>query len=103
MGRYAMMIQRTRFLIGVFLLVFSLVVSPVVAWAQQPGEQVDEFVPISELPPEDQLPAAPLLVSAYACVVLLLGGYVWSVGRRLSGVQQEMKRLELEIKQDIHN
>ncbi len=97
------MIERTRFLIGIFLLVFSLVVPPVVVWAQQPGEQVDEFVPISELPSEDRLPAAPLLVSAYACVVLALGVYVWSVCRSLSAVQQEMKRLELEIKQDIHN
>jgi len=98
-----MMIQKTRFLIGILLLVFSFVFSPVVVWSQQPGEQVDEFVPISELPPEDQLPAAPLLVSAYACVVLALGIYVWSVGRRLSTVQQEIKRLELEIKRDVHN
>ena len=69
------------------------------AAAQQPGpKQTDEFVPISQLPPQDQLPAAPLLVTAYAFVWVALFAYVASVARRLSRVQREVERLESEIK-----
>ena len=65
--------------------------------AQQPQQQ-EEFVPIDELPPQDQLPAAPLLVTAYSFVVLALFAYVVSVARRLSGVQRELDRLESDLK-----
>jgi CcmD family protein len=63
----------------------------------QPPKQTDEFVPISQLPPQDQLPAAPLLVTAYAFVWVVLFGYVLSVGRRLTKVQHEVERLESDI------
>jgi CcmD family protein len=63
---------------------------------QQP-KQTDEFVPISQLPPQDQLPAAPLLVTAYAFVWVVLFAYVVSVGRRLTKVQHEVERLEVDI------
>jgi CcmD family protein len=60
-------------------------------------EQQSEFVPISELPPQDQLPAAPLLVAAYAVVWLALFGYLYSVARRLRVVQREVERLESDL------
>ena len=63
---------------------------------QQPKQQ-DEFVPVSQLPPQDQLPAAPLLVTAYAFVWVVLFGYLVSVGRRLTQVQREVERLESDI------
>jgi CcmD family protein len=70
-------------------------------FAQQPEPQqptqTDEFVPISQLPAQDQLPAAPLLVTAYAFVWLVLFAYVVSVGRRLTKVQHEVERLESDI------
>ncbi|MGH9254429.1 MAG: CcmD family protein [Vicinamibacterales bacterium] len=65
---------------------------------QPPPQQQDEFVPIDQLPPQDQLPAAPLLVAAYSFVALALFAYVVSVARRLGGVQQELQRLESELK-----
>ena len=69
------------------------------AGQQQPApKQQEEFVPVSELPAQDQLPAAPLLVTAYAFVWLALFGYVVSVSRRLSHVQREVERLESDIK-----
>jgi hypothetical protein len=67
--------------------------------AQQPlPQQQDEFVPIDKLPPQDQLPAAPLLVTAYAFVVLALLVYVISVARRLGGVQRDLDRLQSDLK-----
>jgi hypothetical protein len=83
----------------VLLLLLSF--SPSVTFAQQPEpqqpKQTDEFVPISQLPPQDQLPAAPLLVIAYAFVWLVLFAYVVSVSRRLAKVQHEVQRLESDI------
>jgi CcmD family protein len=77
------------------------VTSLLVAAGQQPDsqqpKQQDEFVPISQLPPQDQLPAAPLLVTAYAFVWVALFGYLVSVARRLSKVQREVDRLESDI------
>ncbi len=64
---------------------------------QQPQRQ-DEFVPISQLPPQDQLPAAPLLISAYIVVLIALFAYVVSVSRRLGAVQREVQRLESDLK-----
>src|SRR5712691_1320082 len=64
----------------------------------EPPKPTDEFVPISHLPAQDQLPAAPLLVTAYAFVWLALFGYLVSVARRLSKVQREVERLESDMK-----
>lgn len=58
----------------------------------QPAQQ-EEFVPISELPPEDQLPAAPLLVAAYAVAWLAVFGYLWTIWRRLGRVEREIAEL----------
>jgi CcmD family protein len=51
----------------------------------------DGFEPVSGLPaPKDQLPAAPLLIAAYAFVWLMLVGYLWSIWRRLAAVEREL-------------
>jgi CcmD family protein len=50
----------------------------------------DEFVPLSELPPDERLPAAPLLIGAYVFVWLMLVLYVVMLWRRLQRVEQEI-------------
>jgi len=68
-------------------------------FAQQPPQRpTEEFVPVSELPPQEQLPSAPLVIAAYAFVWLALGGYVFSVARRLTTVQREVERLEVDVR-----
>jgi CcmD family protein len=57
-----------------------------------PGQS--EYVPIDQLPPQDQLPAAPLLIAAYAFVWVGVFGYLWSLMRRLKTVQAEIEHLE---------
>lgn len=69
---------------------------PLAATGQPRPEQQDEFVPISELPPQEQLPAQPLVVAAYAFAWLALGGYVVSVARRLTAVHKEIERLQAD-------
>jgi CcmD family protein len=64
----------------------------------QPTQQ-NEFIPIDQLPPQEQLPAAPLLIGAYVFVLAVLFVYVFSVARRLTNVQRELDRLDTTIKQ----
>ena len=60
--------------------------------AAQPAEQSvpDGFVPMDDVPPEDQLPAAPLLAAAYIVVWVLAIGYLWTIWRRLGRVEKEL-------------
>ena len=80
------------------VLAMLLLTSAVVPVAAQQPEQQNEYVPIDQLPPQDQLPAAPLLVTAYAVVMVGLFAYVLSVARRLTTVQRELERLESDLK-----
>ena len=64
----------------------------------QPSQQ-NEFIPIDQLPPQEQLAAAPLLIGAYVFVLAVLFLYVFSVARRLTNVQRELDRLDTTIKQ----
>lgn len=63
------------------------------AGSGQPQPPQEEFVPIDQVPPGDQLPAAPLLIGAYAIVWLVVFGYLWSIWRRLSTVERELTEL----------
>ena len=78
------------------VLALAMQVSPLVAQTQP--KQQEEFIPIDQLPPQEQLPAAPLLVGAYAFVLLMLFGYLVMVSRRLSAIQTEVDRLDADVK-----
>jgi CcmD family protein len=67
------------------------------AWAFQPPQR--EFVPVSQLPPTEQMPAAPLLISAYAFVWLALMVYLWTIWRRLNKVEADMQALDRRVTQ----
>ena len=57
---------------------------------QQPPSPPDGFVPASSLPGQEQLPAAPLVIVAYAVVWLLVLGYLWSIWTRLARAEREL-------------
>ena len=59
----------------------------------QPQAGQGEFVPIKELPPGEQLPAAPLLIAAYSVVWVALMVYLWSIWTRLARVERELAAL----------
>ena len=65
--------------------------------AAQPAPARDEFVPVKELGPQEQLPAAPLVIAAYGVAWLLIFLYVWSLWRRLSRVEGELKALNSRL------
>lgn len=69
------------------------------AQAPPPSQaQMDEFVPIDQLPQQEQIPAANLLVPAYAFVWVAVLVYVVSIARRLGAVQRDVQRLEADLK-----
>jgi hypothetical protein len=67
------------------------------AVAAQPAP-VDEFKPVGNNPAPEQIPAAPLLIGAYAVVLGGLFAYVVGLSRRLGAVRHDIERLEGEIK-----
>ena len=83
----------------VFLLVFGVALfSAGSSYAAQPTEAAqDGFVPMGDIPPEEQLPAAPLLVAAYAVVWALAIGYLWTIWRRLGGVERELAEVARRV------
>jgi hypothetical protein len=68
------------------------------AFAAQPPAPQDEFKPVGNNPAPEQIPAAPLLIGAYIVVLGGLFAYVLSLSRRLGAVQQDVQRLEGELK-----
>ena len=66
--------------------------------AQGQPKQQEEFTPIDQLPPQEQLPAAPLLVGAYVFVLLTLFGYMFMMSRRMTVIQREVDRLDNDMK-----
>jgi CcmD family protein len=76
-----------------WLLCLCLFVSPMAMAAAQPPPSGD-FVPVDETLPGEQIPALPLIASAYGFIWVVLLGYVWSIGRRLQKVEGELAELE---------
>ena len=62
--------------------------------AAQPKPPPGDFVPVDETQPGDQIPALPLIATAYGFIWVVLLGYVWSIGRRLQKVEGELAALE---------
>jgi CcmD family protein len=82
-----------------FLLVAALaVMAPVMSvHAAQPPSQA-EFVPVSDIPEGEQIPAFTMLGSAYGFVWVALLAYVWTLARRLQKVESELADLESRSK-----
>jgi len=59
---------------------------------QQPTP--DGFVPVTGVPVTEQIPAAPLVIGAYAFFLLLMVFYLWTIWRRMGKVESDMRALE---------
>ncbi len=57
----------------------------------------DEFVPVSELPDVEQLPAAPLLLTAYAAFWIAAFIYLWSIRRRMASLDRDLADLRRRL------
>jgi CcmD family protein len=66
----------------------------VVAQPRTPPAAQDGFVPMSEVPQDEKLPAAPLVFGAYSVIWLALLVYVAGLWRRLGTVERELQELK---------
>ena len=71
---------------------FSLILTTPALLAQPP--QQNEYVPIDQLPPQESMPAAPLLIGAYIVVWLGLMAYLFWIWRRIARVEADMQALQ---------
>ena len=85
-----MMVPRIRVCLG-SLLAVTLTAATAFAF-QQPAQ--DGFVPVTGAPASEQVPAAPLVVGAYAFFLLLMMFYLWTIWRRIGKVETDMRALE---------
>lgn len=69
-----------------------LIALPITTAAQQPPS--GDFVPVDETVPGEQVPALPLIATAYGFIWVGLLGYIWTIGRRLQKVEAELADLE---------
>ena len=65
---------------------------PSQALAQQPKPSPAQqgFVPIDQLPAQEQLPAPRLVMTAYAVAWIAVFGYLWSMWQRLGRVEHDI-------------
>ncbi|MDP2321548.1 MAG: CcmD family protein [Acidobacteriota bacterium] len=75
------------------LMVLAAAAWPVAVHAMQPPPQ-SEFLPVSDIPEGEQIPAFTMVGAAYGFVWVVLLGYVWSIARRLQKVEAELAALE---------
>ena len=83
-----------RALFVTVVLCAGLLPGPSSAAFAQPKPSPDEFVPVADAPPEEQIPAINLVAAAYGFVWIVVVGYVWSLGRRLQKAESEIAALE---------
>ena len=55
-------------------------------------------MPLSELPPDEQLPAVPLVFIAYGVIWLAVLIYVVTIWRRQAAVQKELDALKRQLR-----
>jgi CcmD family protein len=91
--------QKGGSILWIVLLIAMLI--PAASFGQQqpppkPAAQ-DGFVPIDQLAPKEELPAAPLVMAAYAVAWLVVFAYIWSLWRRLQRVEAEIADVNRRI------
>ena len=71
--------------------VTAVLTASVLAFQPPPGQS--EFIPAKDLPRTESIPAAPLLVTAYAFIWVAAIFYLWTIWRRLNKVEADIRAL----------
>lgn len=74
-----------------------LLTAPATAIASLQPPPQEEFVPVDQLPGQEELPAAPLVAAAYAVTWVAVFVYLLSIWRRLGKVEREMAEVARRI------
>lgn len=81
--------------LAAMLMAFSLVLVPTFASAQPPAQE--GFVPVDQLPGQEEMPAAPLVGAAYGIAWAAVLIYLFSIWRRLGVVEREMAEVSRRV------
>jgi len=73
----------------------ALAVIPAAAGAQPPAQE--GFVPVEQLPGQEEIPAAPLVAAAYGIAWAAVLIYLFSIWRRLGVVEREMAEVSRRV------
>ncbi len=84
-------------LIGATLVAIAVMAGAAPIGAQQPPAGQGGFVPVENLPQQEQLPAAPLVMGAYAVAWVAIFGYLWSIWQRLGRVERDILEVSRRI------
>lgn len=80
------------------LCVMALAATAATVHAQQPPAGTpDGFVPVENLGNQERIPAAPLVMSAYAIAWIMVFGYLWSIWQRLNRVERELAEVSRRV------
>ena len=63
-----------------------------------PQAAQNEFVPVTDLPPAEQMPAGPLVLGAYGFIWAAVLVYVFLLSRRLQAVQKDIDALKKQTR-----
>jgi CcmD family protein len=87
---------------GIRFAVFALLLGlfTLSALAQQLPQPPEGFVPASSVQGQEHLPAAPLVITAYSVVWLLVSGYLWSIWRRLARAERDLADVSRKVSVD---
>ena len=89
---------RARSAVAAAAVALLLMASPAhAAWQPPVPAAQDGFVPVDESKPQEQLPAAPLVMAAYAFAWAAILFYIWSIWARLGRVEREMAEVGRRI------
>lgn len=83
-----------RFCRTMLMLMALAIAAPVMHASAMQVPSQSEFVPVSDIPPGEQIPAINMVGAAYGFVWVAVLGYVWSIARRLQKVEAELSDLE---------
>jgi CcmD family protein len=86
-------VGRVGLAVALTSLLLVMLGAPVALAVQTAPPGQSEYVPIKDLPQAEQMPAAPLLIAAYAFVWVAVLVYLWTIWRRLAKVEAEMRDL----------
>jgi CcmD family protein len=75
-------------ILRLFVMAIVLAGVPAVTFAQPP--QQEGFVPVDQLPGQEELPATPLVAAAYGVAWAAVLVYLLTIWRRLAAVEREM-------------
>lgn len=80
--------------LGLLLVLWMIVATAAVQGQPAP---VDEFLPMTAADMQEQIPAARLVFAAYAFVWLVFSFYLFTLWRRVSSVESELRAVTAKL------